>query len=259
MAYSEKFSSVEYAADDTGGGFDAPVVHIDNFNGPLDLLWELIKKSRIDITEVSISEITDQYIAYLKLMEKLNIRIASEFIWMASELLYYKSKAVLPAPDVEDDFIKKKTPDLIQKLLEYKRFQSVSHTFQDIYDVHADVYTRQNVYANTDEWNEEYIEASLFDLIKAFAVVMDAPASVEQREIVFDEVLVSDRMDYILSLLRDKEYLIFTDMFSRIPAKAEVVASFLAVLEMTKAEMIRVLQHRAFGDIRLVHRFPADA
>ena len=75
---------------------EIPELHIDNFSGPLDLLWDLIKRSKIDVTEVSLSEITEQYIAYLTVMENLNVKVATEFIWMASELLYYKSKALLP-------------------------------------------------------------------------------------------------------------------------------------------------------------------
>jgi hypothetical protein len=97
------------------------VLHIDNFDGPLDLLWGLIKKAKIDITEVSISQITEQYIAYLRLMEELNIQVASDFILMASELLYYKSRALLPGGEMEDEyFVPPLPPELIQKLLEYK-------------------------------------------------------------------------------------------------------------------------------------------
>lgn len=253
--------SAESAADNSDGGFDAPhIVQIDKFEGPLDLLWELIRKSRIDITEISISEITDQYIAYLKLMEKLNIRIASEFIWLASELLFYKSRAVLPSPDVsEDDFTKPKTPELIQKLLEYKKFQQASLDFGSTYEIQSDVYTRSNILQSMDgDEDSDYIDVSLFDLLKAFAGVMETTPVVERKEIMFDEVLVSDCIERIVSILNEKEYCMFTDMFDGTPAKAGVVASFLAVLEMTKAEMIRLMQHKIFGDIRLVRMFPPN-
>lgn len=237
---------------------EGPVVHIDMFDGPLDLLWDLIRRSRIDITEISMSDITEQYISYLKLMEKMNVRIASEFIWMASELLYYKSRAVLPHPDVEDeDFVPPMSPEIIQKLFEYKKFQQAALSFKSTYDVQADVYTRTTVHPDLDG-ETGYIEASLFDLLKAFSNVMNSTVTVEKREIVFDEVLVSERMSHILSLLKDRESFIFTEMFSRIPTRAEVIASFLAVLEMTKAEMIKVLQHQAFGDIKVIRRFTSD-
>ncbi len=237
---------------------DRYIIHIENFEGPLDLLWDLIKKAKIDITEVSLSKITEQYIAYLKLMESINVKIATEFIWMASELLHYKSKALLPSGDIDDEyFVPPLPPELIEKLLEYKKFQKASGQMRDLYDQRSDIFTRQN---NLEEMvgTDEYIEVSLFDLLKAFADVMESQSVIEQEEIIFDEILVSDRIEYITSLLKEREYVLFHEIFSKRPSRAEIVASFLAVLEMTKTSIVKVLQHRVFGDIRVLRNFSLE-
>ncbi len=227
------------------------IVHIDNFEGPLDLLWNLIKKARIDITEVSISKITEQYIEYLKLMERMNVQVASDFILMASELLYYKSKALLPGEELEDEyFVPPLPPELIAKLLEYKKYQTASHALLERYELQADSFIRLNT-IDENAYGEDLIEVTLFDLLSAFAEVIDTTGVIEQKEIVFDEILVSDRINYIEGLLEKNEYIIFSDLFTPGPPRMEIVATFLAVLEMAKTRRIRIMQHRVFGEIRI--------
>lgn len=235
---------------------DRPVIHIDNFDGPLDLLWNLIKKARIEITDVSISSITEQYIAYLKLMDRMNVQVASDFIVMASELLYYKSRALLPGGEMEDEyFVPPLPPELVQRLLEFKKFQDASRNFRKMFELQADSYARVNP-VDTASAEPELIEVSLFDLLSAFAEVMDSAREIEQKEIVFDEILVSDRIALITELLKEKEQVLFVEIFSERPTRAEIVATFLAMLEMAKTRRLRIMQHRVFGDIRL---FRADA
>ena len=151
-----------------------PILHIDNFDGPLDLLWDLIKKAKIDITEITISTITEQYLGYLKLMEKLNVRVATDFIRMASELLFYKSCALLPAAQIEDEyFVPPLPPELVQKLLEFKKFQNASRRLIEEFEASANRYARENVYEEIIEM-DDFGEVSLFDLLKAFAEVMES-------------------------------------------------------------------------------------
>jgi len=126
---------------DTPEKENAYIINIDKFSGPLDVLWELIKKSKIDITEVSLSGITEQYIEFLKLMEEMDVKLASDFILLASELIYYKSRVLLPTGEVEDEyFTQPLPPELIQKLLEYKKFQKVTDELKNLYDVQNDVF-----------------------------------------------------------------------------------------------------------------------
>lgn len=245
-------TSGDNGADDTGQRYE---IHIDNFNGPLDVLWDLIKKAKIDITEVSLSAITEQYLEFLRLMESLNIKVATEFIWMASELLYYKSRSLLPTDNMEDEyFTPPLPPELIQKLLEYKKFQMTSRTLREIYDFQDNSFTRETPPVEPGE-GEVYLDVSLFDLLRAFARILESHTTVEREDIIFDEILVSDRIEYITGLLKENEIIIFTEIFSVKPARPEIIATFLAILEMTKMKIIRVMQHSVFGEIRIVRNF----
>ncbi|HOP62864.1 MAG TPA: segregation/condensation protein A [Spirochaetota bacterium] len=234
------------------------IINIEKFSGPLDLLWELIKKSKIDITEVSLSKITEQYIAFLKLMEDMDVKLASDFILLASELIFYKSRALLPAGDVDDEyFTQPLPPELIQKLLEYKKYQKVTDELRGMYEVQNNVFIRNNV---LDELGEEeyYLDVSLYELLKAFSNVLNSTNEVETGEIIFDEILVSDRIEYITELLKEKDMVLFTEIFSGRPTKAEVIATFLAMLEMSKTLMVKVQQHRVFGEIRILRNFTLE-
>jgi segregation and condensation protein A len=231
------------------------IIHIDNFDGPLDLLWDLIKKSKIDIAEVSISGITEQYIAYLKHMEGMNIKIALEFIAMASELLYYKSKALLPGGELEDEyFTPPLPPELVQKLLEYKKYQSASELLRKEFDQASNTFTRVNVNDSAIE-PDTVIEVSLYDLLKAFAGIMDSTRVIEQEEIIFDEILVSDRIDFITGKLKDNEVILFEDIFEERPTRPLIIASFLAILEMARTRLLKIVQTEVFGNIRLLRNF----
>lgn len=234
------------------------IVNIEKYSGPLDVLWELIKKSKIDITEISISQITEQYIAFLKMMEDMDVKVASDFILMASELIYYKSRVLLPTGEVEDEyFTQPLPPELIQKLLEYKKYQQVSDELKQMYEIQNNVFVRDNV---TEDLGEEelYLEVSLYELLKAFSNVLNSTSAVDVREIIFDEILVSDRIEFITELLKENESIIFNEIFSKKPSKAEIIASFLAILEMSKTCMIKVQQHRVFGDIRILRNFSLE-
>jgi len=235
------------------------VIAVDNFEGPLDLLWNLIKSSRLDITEISLSMITEQYIGYLKLMDVMNIQIASEFIVMASELLYYKSKALLPGDELEDEyFVPPLPPDLIEKLLEYKKYQEAAGILRERHELQSDCFIRCNE-INEHLEEEIYIEVSLFELLRAFAEVIDSHEVIEQQEIVFDEILVSDRIQFIAELLEKQDHIIFSDLFGNRPGRPLIIASFLAILEMAKSRKIRIMQHTVFGEIRILKGQPVPS
>jgi segregation and condensation protein A len=237
---------------------DKYVLKIENFEGPLDLLWNLIKKSKIDIVEVSISSITEQYIEYLKLMEKMNISVATEFINMASELLYYKSKALLPNGDIEDEFfVPPLPPELVAKLLEYKKFQLSSMKLREMYDLQSDTFARESAPVPV-EGEEEYVTMSLFDLLNAFVSMMNKTSDVEEKEIILDEVLVGDKMNFVVALLRKKERIHFREVFSERPTRAEVIASFLALLELAKLKRIKIVQEKVYGEIFVDRAFSPD-
>ncbi|OHD69925.1 MAG: hypothetical protein A2W19_09175 [Spirochaetes bacterium RBG_16_49_21] len=229
------------------------IIHIDNFDGPLGLLWDLIKRSKIDITEVSISRITEQYLDFLRIMDRMNVSIAADFIHMASELLFYKSRALLPAAQIEDEyFVPPLPPELVQRLLEFKKFQGASRRLLEEFEASANKFTRENSLEDIVGL-DDFSELSLFDLLKAFAEVMESVRKVEEKEIVFDEILVSDRMEDIKKMARDRDVLYFVDIFTASPSRMEIVVSFLAVLELARMKIIKVIQHAVYGIIRIVN------
>jgi segregation and condensation protein A len=230
------------------------ILNIENFEGPLDLLWDLIKKAKIDITEIFIAQITEQYLDYLKLMETMNVKIASEFILMASDLLYYKSKALLPGDDLEDEyFVPPLPPDLVEKLLEYKKFQLTSLKLKKYYENYADVFNRNNLIQEIDaEESEVYTGITLYDLLDVFADILQKKEEIIQKEIVFDEILVSDMIVLISSILEKESNIFFSDLFSGNPRRMELIVSLLAILELTKHGKIKILQHKVFGDIKIL-------
>jgi segregation and condensation protein A len=234
------------------------ILHIENFEGPLDLLWSLIKRSKIDIVEISISNITEQYISYLRMMEKMNFSVATEFINMASELLYYKSKALLPSGEIDDEFfVPPLPPELIAKLLEYKKYQLSSLTLRSLYDQQSDCYMRETA-PPKQEGEEEFVTMSLFDLLNAFVGIMSSNKEPEETEIILDEILVSDRISFIIGLLRKKEQILFHEIFSQHPSRAEIIATFLAMLELTKLHRVCIVQERNYGEIYINRKFSPD-
>jgi segregation and condensation protein A len=234
------------------------ILHIENFEGPLDLLWNLIKRAKIDIVEVSISDITEQYIGYLREIEKMDIAVATDFINMASELLYYKSKALLPRGEIDDDFfVPPLPPELVAKLLEYKKYQLSSMSLKSMYDRQSDCYVR-DIPAKKPEGEGEFVTMSLFDLLNAFVEMMSKVNEVEEQEIVLDEILVTDRIMHIISILRAKEQVIFREIFTAHPTRAEVIATFLAILELAKLHHIMVKQDMTYGEIFINRTFGPD-
>ncbi|MDY6967469.1 MAG: segregation/condensation protein A [Spirochaetota bacterium] len=235
------------------------IVHIDNFEGPLDLLWDMIKRAKIEITEISISQITDQYIEYLNIMEMMDIHVASQFILMASELLLYKSKALLPCDEIEDEYFVQPLPsELIERLLEYKKYQMGALKLLEKSEYQSDLYTRAyDSVIEEDEGEEEgvYIEMSLYDLINAFKGVIESSGKDKYDEIVLDEIYVSEIINRIYELLIDKDQILFEDILSSNRSTLEIVASFLAILEMTKISKLKLLQNKVFGDIRIFRNF----
>jgi segregation and condensation protein A len=185
-------------------------------------------------------------------MEKLNVRVATDFIRMASELLFYKSCALLPAGQIEDEyFVPPLPPELVQKLLEFKKFQNASRKLMEEFESSANRYTRENRLDDIIEI-DDFGEVSLFDLLKAFAEVIQSQKAVDEKEIVFDEILVSDRIEYIKNMLANREVIHFPDIFTAKPSRMEIVVTFMAILELARTRIIKLLQHKVFGTIRIV-------
>lgn len=225
-------------------------VKINEFEGPLDLLLHLIKKSNIDIYDISLEEITNQYMDYIHEMEELNLDIASEYLVMASDLLEYKSRSLLPKKEEEKDEEDPKE-ELIKKLVDYKKYKEITETFKELENVRSEVYTK--IPSDISEYEEKVNnvgELSMEDLLNAFKKFIDRKKFEKplNTKITTKELSVSDRIIKIRELLKDKKELSFESLFDRYD-KDYIVVTFLSVLEMSKNSEIKIIQENNFDNI----------
>ncbi len=237
-------------------------VKLQSFEGPLDLLLYLIRKNEIDIYDIPIAEITRQYLEYLDLMRELNLDIAGEFLVMAATLVYIKSKMLLPQEEVNlEEEIPEDDPrqELVQRLLEYKKFKEAAYILKQREEESSVVFKR---FISEGEKNmkfeEEFqgFEASIFDLISAFTRVIKNIPKDEFQVVLEEEYSVEEKIDFILSLLEHKGVIYFSSIWKRIKNRMEAVAFFLALLELIRLKKIIIRQVGLFGEIKIFRPLP---
>jgi segregation and condensation protein A len=230
-------------------------VKLEIFEGPLDLLLYLIKKNEVNIHDIPIADVTEQYLQYLDLMQMLDLNIAGEFLVMAATLMHIKSKMLLPQEELSQ-MQEEEDPrqELVRKLLEYKRFKEAASKLQDMEKTHKETFTRptQEDVSEGAEPEEKYFEASIFDLITAFTKVLKEVPKQAFYEVIKDEVTVAEKMHEIFHLLVKNPALSFFGLFKDALNKIEIIATFLALLELIRMKDIVVRQDKAFGDIIIV-------
>ncbi|MBL7157154.1 MAG: segregation/condensation protein A [Candidatus Omnitrophica bacterium] len=229
-------------------------VQLPVFEGPLDLLLYLIKKDEINISDIPIAKITNQYLEYLEVMKLLDLEIAGEFILMAATLMHIKSKMLLPLEEKEEEAEEELDPreELVKKLLEYRKFKEAADSLKDIQARQRDSFTRLPGGEKPQlEDEDSYFETSLFDLITAFSKVLKEIPKDAFHKIVEDEFTVSDKIHDIFHLLVDKPVIYFSELFKNARGKVEIVAIFLALLELVKLKEVIVKQKDSFGEIEV--------
>jgi len=230
-------------------------VKLDVFEGPLDLLLYLIQKEEVDIYDIPIARITDEYVQYLELMQLLDLNIAGEFLVMAATLMHIKSKMLLPPDQSEEEKVEEDPrAELVRRLIEYKKFKEAASQLSSMESQHKHFFSRVGSGVKPEELpkEEEYFEASLFDLITAFTKVLkDIPKDVFYK-VVKDEFTVSEKIHDILHMLVDRKSLLFTDLFKAAKNKFEIITIFLSVLELIKIKEIIVVQSAAFAEIEIM-------
>jgi segregation and condensation protein A len=225
-------------------------VKLDSFQGPLDLLLHLIQKNEMDIYDIPIAEITRQYLEYLDLMKALDLEVASEFLVMAATLLQMKSQSMLPAPTPQQlEFVEGAREELVRQLLEYKRFKEAAEKLKQLERKRESIFFRRGR-AEEFEQKEYVIEANLFDLLSALKDVLSRLPE-EPVEISEEDITVESKMDEIMARLAESEELSFRGMFSEIQSKREVIATFLAMLELIRIHKLIAYQAGLFGEIIL--------
>lgn len=235
-------------------------IKLDIFEGPLDLLLHLIKKAEVDIYDIPISDITEQYIAYLKQMEELDLELASEFLVMAATLLEIKSRMLLPRKKSEDEIAADEDPrkELVEKLVEYKKYKEFAETLKVIEGGNKVFFKEPEIIDDLEENEEVFFKnITLENLMTAFKKVVDNYESRFNKRaeipenIDYDEYRIEDKIEFIKETVREKRSVYFSSIFENANSKMEIVVTFLALLELIKLRMILAVQYENFGDILL--------
>lgn len=231
-------------------------ITINNFEGPMDLLLHLIKKTDIDICEISIEEITKQYLEYINEMERLDLDIASEYLIMAAELLEIKSSMLLPKQNIDDDEYEEDPREkLIKRLIEYKQYKEMTPELKRLEETRKQIYTKSPSDLGEFKKEDESIklgDIGLDELIKAFNNFLERKR-LEQplnTKITKREYSVSERSNEIKSLLKQKKKIDFEELFEEIN-KDYIVVTFLSILTMAKKQELIIKQEDNFGKILL--------
>jgi segregation and condensation protein A len=223
------------------------------FEGPLDLLLYLIKKEELDIYDIPIAKITNQYLEYLEMMQLLDLNIAGEFLVMAATLMHIKSKMLLPPdPTAEEETIEEDPrAELVKRLLEYKKFKEAAGSLTDLEKKQRDVFTRQGM-PELDGDIDDGFEANIFDLITAFVKVVKNFSKEDFHKVVRDEFTVSQKIHDLYHMLVEKPVIIFTELFKKAKNRLEAITIFMALLELIRLNEVKVLQRGEFEEIEIV-------
>jgi len=232
-------------------------VKLNMFEGPLDLLLFLIKKEKIDIYDIPIVRITEQYIEYLDILRLLDLEVAGDFLVMAATLLHIKSKMLLPKDELAEESADELDPreELVRRLLEYKKYKDAAEKLKAMHDMNKNVFTRRGEGLDGKiiaEDGTEYFEASLFDLITSFRKVLHKIPKAEFHRVVKNRYTVSDKIHAIFHLLAAEPKISFKGLFDKSEDKDEAIVTFLAVLELIKMQEIIIVQMKVFGDIEIM-------
>jgi segregation and condensation protein A len=242
-------------------------VKLDLFEGPLDLLLYLVIKSEVDIIDISVAQISKQYLEYLDIMRDLNINIASEYLSMAATLVRLKSRELLPEQEAEvleegEEIINRE--QLIEKLLEYKKYKEAAGSLRTYEAEHIGSFSRgknEEIETGLGSENKSLDSINIFDLISAFKNVLERVEKEgydTSETIKTESVRLDDRIEFILCKIEEKAEILFDDLFLEDTRKIVLVVTFMAILELIKMERIAFRQEKQFGSLFIRKRIPKD-
>ena len=225
---------------------------LEGFEGPLDLLLHLIQKNELDIFNIPIALITEQYLEYLQLMKVLNLDIAGEYLLVASTLLHIKSKMLLPKSSEEEEEGEDPRAELIRRLLEYQKYKQAAGELEKRPMLDRDVFIRLMPVEPEEVPEEEGIEVNLLELLEAFRQVLERVKPEGIHEVILEHLSVEDKIQEILTLLeRENRSVVFHRLFPEQASRRVIIITLLAVLELVKMKRIRIFQLSPFETIRV--------
>ena len=230
-------------------------VHLDKFEGPLDLLLFLIRKSEVDISDIPMADITKQYLEYLEVLQFLDLENAGEYVLMAATLIRIKAKMLLPKPEFEDEEAEDPRDELVQRLLEYQSYKEVAGSLSDFEANQRSIFPKGHLYVDSDDESDEPAEelvigeVSLFDLMSVFLGVMKRTPPITQHHVERIPVTIEDQSTYILDYLDKHGETQFADLISEIKERIILIVTFVAILELVKSRKLRLNQNNPFSEI----------
>ncbi|MDD2627434.1 MAG: segregation/condensation protein A [Clostridia bacterium] len=233
-------------------------ITIENFEGPLDLLCHLISKNKMNIFDISLSSLTDKYIEYLKEMQELNLEVATEFLVMASNLLYLKSKKLLPITEPEEDEIEEMTEEeLINRILEYKQYKENLDEFKKTYGENFGTFEKEPEKIKIKRQLEGCINLDLKEIQNIYFEILDRnkgkvniKAEEVQKIVTYEKITIRSKVKQIFDIFKKKTSFIFSKVYNtRTEKKIDIVTAFLSVLELSRLKHVDIKQQDMFGDI----------
>jgi len=228
-------------------------ISIPIFEGPLDLLLDLIKKQEMNIHDIAISKITSQYLDYLHQLETLNVDVSAEFIYMAATLIYIKSKMLLPPDPLASAEEQAADPreELVQRLLEHEKFKNAAQLLYQKQQIEENVWSKPDKSLYNDESTEGDLVVSLVDLVRVFQQVLERKKEVTRIELQHESFTVAQMIAQLRGqiLASDTMSVSLVQFFEACPSRHAMIVAFLAVLEMVKLQAVGLAQEKQFGDI----------
>ena len=232
-------------------------IKLQLFEGPLDLLIYLVKKDHLNIYDIPIAKVTEQYLVYLELMKCLDLNVAGEFLVMTATLMQIKSKMLLP-PDpatVQPEEQIDPREELVKQLLEYERFKEIAQELRQREIRQQDVFKRPKPAVSAKDLPGEgpvYFEASIFELITTFSKALEDTSKELFYDVIKDEYTIEEKVHNILHSLLIKSSLRLSELFTQAKNKLEIIVTFLAILELIRLKEIVAVQKEVFGEIEIV-------
>ena len=227
----------------------------DLFDGPMDLLVHLVKKNEVDIYDIPIALITQQYVEYMNWMKSLNIDVAGDFLVMAATLAHIKSRMLLPTQEEEGD---EEDPrmEIVRPLTEYLQLKYAAEDLMERDRLDWDVFVRRD-FDGTEAWSEaesgDLIQVGLFELMDAFQEIIKRVSPAYFWDLTPDTISVKSRISEIADILEERGSVTFQELFEAQTTRGDIIVTFLAILEMAKLQLIRIVQHLESGVIRILN------
>lgn len=233
-------------------------VRLQVFEGPLDLLLHLIKKNEVDIYDIPIAKITEQYLEYLEFLDIVNLELVGDYLALAAELGYIKSRMLLPKIHDEDEEEDDPREELVRRLLEYERYKDAAEDLKDMDILGREIFTRgadqKEIFGEPLE-ETEYVKTDVWSLIDAFREILERKELSYKEDIFFtvETLSVEERSEKLLEIIKTKNEILFRDLFKDDKSKPELVVTFLSVLELTKNGIIGIVINEQPEDIKIIY------